>query len=134
MITEFCNDDSIDSKVLEYQAAYDRTSFKLPTSILSGDHRRREWNELRISLKSVYLDLIMSDPEFAAQASTGSNVAGGGGGRILGDLWRRIYYRPIEELRVALASSPSDGKAEDGSKANKKNCNHSSSSNITALI
>lgn len=91
--------------MLEYQAAYEKSSFKLPTSILSGDHRRRDWNELRLSLKAVYLDLILADPEFASQATTAAMQSSGGGGRILGDLWRLIYYRPIEELRLALEGS-----------------------------
>lgn len=78
------------NRILEQEEKLEKLAFDLCSSTRSGDHGRAAWLESRHTLKLVYEELFVSDPEFFHK------------GHLLGTFWMRLYYGIVKRVRAIL--------------------------------
>lgn len=83
-------------RLLECEQRMEALHFDLVTSVRAGDHRRAVWLECRHLVRSAYEELII---RAGGHESDWELVEGGG---LLATLWTRLYYGPVEQVRVVL--------------------------------
>lgn len=83
-------------RLLECEQRMEALHFDLVTSVRAGDHRRALWLECRHLVRSAYEQLIVR----ACDNEGGWELVEGG--CLLATLWARLYYGPVEQVRMAL--------------------------------